>query len=76
MPGLRIDRNDPTALHEQAAAAIRRAIADGEALPGQRIPQTRDLAAVLGIDRNTVLRALDSYVMKDCLRWDAAARSP
>lgn len=58
VPGLRIDRNDPTALHEQAAAAIRRAIADGEALPGQRIPQTRDLAAVLGIDRNTVLRAL------------------
>jgi GntR family transcriptional regulator len=56
--GLRIDRNDPTALHEQAAAAIRRAIADGEAVPGQRIPQTRDLAAVLGIDRNTVLRAL------------------
>jgi GntR family transcriptional regulator len=56
--GLRIDRNDPAALHEQAAAAIRRAIADGEAVPGQRIPQTRDLAAVLGIDRNTVLRAL------------------
>ncbi len=27
-------------------------------MPGQRIPQTRDLAAVLGIDRNTVLRAL------------------
>jgi GntR family transcriptional regulator len=55
---LRLDRNDPTALHEQAAAAIRRAIADGEAGPGQRIPQARDLAAVLGIDRNTVLRAL------------------
>jgi GntR family transcriptional regulator len=58
LQGLRLDRNDPTALHEQAAAAIRRAIADGEAGPGQRIPQTRDLAAVLGIDRNTVLRAL------------------
>ena len=56
--GLRLDRNAPTALHEQAAAAIRRAIADGEAGPGQRIPQARDLAAVLGIDRNTVLRAL------------------
>ncbi len=55
---LRLDRTDPTALHEQAAAAIRRAIADGEAAPGQRIPQARDLAAVLGVDRNTVLRAL------------------
>jgi GntR family transcriptional regulator len=55
---LRLDRSDPTALHEQAAAAIRRAIAEGEAGPGERIPQARDLAAVLGIDRNTVLRAL------------------
>jgi GntR family transcriptional regulator len=58
LQGLRLDRTDPTPLHEQAAAAIRRAIADGEAVPGQRIPQTRDLAAVLGIDRTTVLRAL------------------
>jgi len=53
-----VDRNDPTPLHEQVAAAIRRAIADGEAGPGDRIPQARDLATVLGVNRNTVLRAL------------------
>ena len=53
-----LDRTDPTALHEQVAAAIRRAIADGEAGPGDRIPQVRDLATVLGVNRNTVLRAL------------------
>jgi GntR family transcriptional regulator len=53
-----IDRHDPTALHEQVAAAIRRAIAAGEAQPGDRIPQARDLAAVLGVNKNTVLRAL------------------
>src|SRR5579875_4013384 len=53
-----IDRSDPTPLHEQVAAAIRRAISDGEAGPGDRIPQARDLAAVLGVNRNTVLRAL------------------
>jgi GntR family transcriptional regulator len=58
LQGLRLDRSDPTPLHEQAAAAIRRAIAEGEAGAGERIPQARDLAAVLGIDRNTVLRAL------------------
>jgi GntR family transcriptional regulator len=40
------------------AAEIRRAIADGEARPGQRIPQARDLAAELGVNTNTVLRAL------------------
>jgi GntR family transcriptional regulator len=53
-----VDRTDPTPLHEQVAAEIRRAIADGEAGPGDRIPQARDLAAVLGVNRNTVLRAL------------------
>ncbi len=40
------------------AAEIRRAIADGEARPGERIPQAKDLAAVLGVHANTVLRAL------------------
>ncbi len=52
------DRSDGTLLHEQVAAAIRRAIADGEAARGQRIPHATDLAAVLGVNRNTVLRAL------------------
>jgi GntR family transcriptional regulator len=55
---LSLDRNAPTPLHEQVAGAIRRAIADGEAAPGQRIPYASDLAAVLGVNRNTVLRAL------------------
>ena len=53
-----VDRNDSTYLHDQVAAEIRRAIADGEAAPGDRIPQARDLAAVLGVNTNTVLRAL------------------
>ena len=53
-----LDPTDPTALHEQAAAQIRRAIAEGQAAPGERLPPARDLAAVLGVNRNTVLRAL------------------
>jgi len=53
-----IDRADPAALHEQVAAQLRRAIAEGEALPGERFPPARDLAAVLGVNTNTVLRAL------------------
>jgi GntR family transcriptional regulator len=53
-----IDRSDPTPLHDQAAAQIRRAIADGEAKPGQRLPPARDLAAVMAVNTNTVLRAL------------------
>lgn len=53
-----LDRSNPTLLHEQVAAEIRRAIAEGEAGPGERIPQARDLAAELGVNTNTVLRAL------------------
>src|ERR1700704_6202204 len=53
-----IDRSDSTPLHDQVAAQIRRAIADGEAKPGERLPPARDLAAVMAVNTNTVLRAL------------------
>jgi GntR family transcriptional regulator len=53
-----IDRSDPTPLHDQVAAQIRRAIAEGEAKPGERLPPARDLAAVMAVNTNTVLRAL------------------
>lgn len=55
---VKVDRAEPTQLHEQVAAEIRRAIADGEAKPGERLPPARDLAAVLGVNTNTVLRSL------------------
>jgi GntR family transcriptional regulator len=58
MEDIRVDPHDPTPLHEQVAAEIRRAIADGEAGPGARLPPARDLARVLGVNANTVLRAL------------------
>jgi DNA-binding transcriptional regulator YhcF (GntR family) len=55
---LEIDPSSPIPLHEQVAAAIRRAIAEGEAQPGERLPPARDLATVLGVNANTVFRAL------------------
>ncbi len=55
---VKIDKADPTDLYEQVAAEIRRAIAEGEAKPGERLPPAKDLAAVLGVNTNTVLRAL------------------
>jgi GntR family transcriptional regulator len=54
----KLDRSAPLDLHQQVAAEIRRAIADGEAQPGERLPPAKDLAAVLGVNTNTVLRAL------------------
>ena len=53
-----IDPASPVSLHEQVAAAIRRAIADSEISSGERMPPARDLAAVLGVNANTVFRAL------------------
>lgn len=53
-----VDPGDPAPLHEQVAAELRRAIAEGQAKQGERLPPAMDLAAVLGVNRNTVLRAL------------------
>jgi GntR family transcriptional regulator len=58
-----IDRDDPVLLHDQVAAEIRRAIAEGEAGPGERLPLAKDIAAVLGVNKNTVLRAM--HILRD-----------
>jgi GntR family transcriptional regulator len=53
-----IDHGSPVPLHEQVAAALRRAIAEGEAKAGERLPAARDLAGVMGVNANTVFRSL------------------
>src|SRR6266849_7880918 len=58
MFSVKVDRSESVALHDQVAAEIRRAIAEGEAGPGERLPLAKDIAAVLGVNKNTVLRAL------------------
>ena len=55
---VKLDRPRIGLLHDQVAAEIRRAIVDGEVGAGERLPPARDLAAVLEVNRNTVLRAL------------------
>jgi GntR family transcriptional regulator len=55
---VKIDPADPHPIYEQVAAEIRRAIAEGEAKAGERMPLAKDLATVLGVNTNTVLRAL------------------
>ena len=58
MRNVKVDRDESLDLHAQVAAEIRRAISEGEAKPGERLPPAKDLAAVLGVNTNTVLRAL------------------
>jgi GntR family transcriptional regulator len=63
MISVNIDRSEAVPLHDQVAAEIRRAIADGEAGPGDRLPLAKDIAAVLGVNKNTVLRAM--HILRD-----------
>jgi GntR family transcriptional regulator len=58
MDPVKIERDGTLPLHEQVAAEIRADIVRGDARPGQRLPPARDMAAVLGVHPNTVLRAL------------------
>jgi GntR family transcriptional regulator len=69
MPDYRLNRDDPTPLHDQVAAAIRRAIVEGEVRPGERLPPARDLAAVLGVNTNTALRGLRILRDEDLLEF-------
>ncbi len=55
---LKVDPAASAPLHDQVASQIRRAIAEGEAKPGERLPTARHLAAVMHVNANTVLRAL------------------
>jgi GntR family transcriptional regulator len=63
MFSVKVDRSEPNDLHDQVAAEIRRAIAEGEAVPGERLPLAKDMAAILGVNKNTVLRAL--HILRD-----------
>jgi len=58
MLDVKLSRDDRVPLYDQVCAEIRRAIADGEIGPGERLPPARDLAAVMNVNTNTVLRAL------------------
>ena|ERR1700722_1312833 len=45
-------------LYLRVAAELRREIAEGEVRPGDRLPPARDMAVVVGVNQNTMFRAL------------------
>ena len=55
--GVSLDRR--RGLSQQLYQALRERVLDGRLCSGTRLPATRDLAAVLGLSRNSVVRAYD-----------------
>lgn len=57
MMQLVVDRENATPIYVQIARQIRQSILEGELPPGDRLPPERRLAALLGVNRTTVVNA-------------------
>ena len=64
---IRIDPRSGEGLQQQVYSGIRRAILEGVAGPGTRLPSSRALAADLGVSRTTTLLALDQLLAEGYL---------
>lgn len=54
---LKLNPDSGLPLYRQIAAAVRRAVAEGDVTAGDRLPAARDLAQSLDVNMHTVLRA-------------------
>src|SRR5439155_1107131 len=54
---LRLVSDDPAPVYQQLVDQLRLLVSTGELSPGARLPSARHLAANLGVNRNTALRA-------------------
>lgn len=59
-----VDRSSPVPLYFQVAQQLERAIEAGELNPGMRLPNEVDLAALLGLSRPTMRKAMEYLVDK------------
>ncbi len=64
---LKLDPSSGLPLYVQIAAAVRRAVADGDVVAGDRLPAARDLAQSLDVNMHTVLRAYNDLREEDVI---------
>ena len=57
---LRIDMHSSQPLHDQLAGQLRKAIAEGDLQPGEKLPPARELAESLGVNVHTLLRSFQT----------------
>ncbi|HEX2172848.1 MAG TPA: winged helix-turn-helix domain-containing protein, partial [Dehalococcoidia bacterium] len=67
LPAIRLDLNSAVPLHRQIYEGVRVAILGGQLTARTRLPSTRDLAAALGVSRNTILGAFDQLIAEGYL---------
>jgi len=73
LPQVLVDPSSPAPLHRQVYESIRRSVLDGTLAPGTRLPATRELAASLGVARNTVMLAFEQLIAEGYLEGRVGA---
>ena len=86
VPPVNLDGNSSVPMHRQIYDAVARAIKNGAVAHNTRVPSTRVMAKLLGVSRNTVLKAYDDLAANGFIygvrgsgmrvRSDAASPAP
>ncbi|HPR81899.1 MAG TPA: GntR family transcriptional regulator, partial [Enterococcus sp.] len=58
----KINKQDKTPLYQQITSQIIQAIQQGQLMPGDKLPPERQLSQLYGVNRSTVVRALEELV--------------
>ncbi|MBN9662121.1 MAG: PLP-dependent aminotransferase family protein [Acidobacteria bacterium] len=68
IPLPQLDQNSDEPIYRQLHARIKASIQDGSLAPGERIPPTRELAGLLGLNRTTVAAAYELLESEGLIR--------
>ncbi len=62
-----LETDSATPLYQRIIRHIEEAVASGRLAPGERLPPERDLARLLGVNRSTIIHALDALADRGVL---------